>query len=212
MITKMSDIIGAFEKGITPNGYTVEATKNLKSSYSTNNYGAFFYALGKMNFFDFYEIGVLEGFAIANYALGSDVSSAKIIGVDLFEGYEYNSYSKCHVMEQLNKLGLGKKVRLVQEDGLTYLNSNLKDIDFSKSMLHLDVSNHGELIESFTSVISYFNFIVFEGGSKERDLVPWMNKYQKKSLRKSLYNFAEENSYNLIQLPLFPSITVCIKC
>ncbi len=211
MIKEIAGIIDDFHKGVSPSGYNYEITKDLNSSYKKNNYGAFFYALGHLDLFDFYEIGVLEGYALINYALGNYFATSKITGIDLFEDYEFNSCSHSKVSEQLIRCGVSKKITLIKSNGLTYLKQNEGKIDKVRSGLHLDVSNHGQIIEEFAPYISKFSAIIFEGGSNARDKVAWMEKYNKSSLRSALYSFSETYGFNMINLKPFPSLTLCFK-
>ena len=184
-----------------------EALNKLDSSYKKNNFANLFSDFGRSGYYDFLEIGVLEGYGIASFVMDNEESlvSRNIIGVDLFDTYDFKSYSKFHVQNILDELGIANKIELIQENGFDYLKrqSNIISPD---TLLHFDISNHGEIIDEFSLYLAKFNQIIFEGGSVERDNVKWMKKYEKKSLRDALFNFANRYGYNIYQINDFPSL------
>ena len=72
---------------------------------------------------------------------------------------------------------------------------------FEFDMAHIDISNTGEIIEK---VIKAYpdKTILFEGGSKERDIIDWMVKYKAKPL-----NYIQKEILN----NNFPSISLIKK-
>ena len=126
-------------------------------------------------------------------------NNGKIICYDLWDKYPYNHSVIEKTKENLEKYNISKYIEL-------------KELDFKEwtptdfDLLHLDISNDGNTIAELS--IKCFNelkqgkHIIFEGGSKERDNIEWMKKYNKQSINsvKSIVN------YNILE-EKFPSIS-----
>ncbi len=146
---------------------------HIYSSYTPNNIGETIYnvvrELKPRKIIDF---GLLYGYSTICLAQAvRDNGFGEIIGYDLFEDYKYKKSIKSIVEYNLQYYNLNKYVTLVKEDFNNWLN---KKEDFD--LLHLDISNTGDIINSLYS--KYPNkSVIFEGGNKERDNVNWMVKY-----------------------------------
>jgi hypothetical protein len=132
-----------------------------------------------------YDIGVLGGFSTAFLAMAAKELKSKVIAIDLFEDYEYNSVSQQDFETNMNHLGLmdvieSKKISV--DDWI--------DEEHACEFIHIDVSNTGDNLVSFFNIIKGNPIVLFEGGSVERDNCDWMIKYNKKKIIPTL----EENN------------------
>ena len=187
----------------------------VESSYKKNNYGKFFYDLIREEKPKrCVELGVLHGYSTVYIAkaLRKNKDFDFFHAYDLWDEYKYNHGSYDDVKDLLERNNV-KFVRLYMGDAFV-VHSNYDDgtIDF----LHVDISNDGEVVdkimENWYSKISTDGIIIFEGGSKERDNVDWMIRYNKKSIRESmLENSIIRKNFIRILCGDFPSITVLIR-
>jgi predicted O-methyltransferase YrrM len=171
---------------------------HIYSSYSQNNIGETIYNtvrdLKPKKIIDF---GLLYGYSTVCLAQAiRDNGFGKIIGYDLFENYKYKNSVKSIVEYNLQYYNLNKYVTLVKKDLNKWLEKN-EDFD----LLHLDVSNTGDIIEKI--YLKYPNKnIIFEGGTLERDNIEWMLKYDAKGIRQ----IKEKTNYNILNNK-FPGIS-----
>jgi len=175
------------------------------SSYSKNNYDLVFKALVfSLNPKKIVEIGVLDGFSLESMALSAD-SGCDIYAYDLFEDYNYEHRS----LDQI-------KEKFLHHKNVTIKKSDFKQIykfhtDNSMDILHVDVSNNGDTYEfcldKYFPKISQGGIIILEGGSKERDEVDWMNKFNFPKIRPVI----EKIEHNTLTLEAFPSLTIIKK-
>ena len=84
-------------------------------------------------------------------------------------------------MKNIEHHGLSKYVTLAKKDLDSWL-ANPEDFD----MLYFDISNTGDTVDAvYASVkdrIKKGAIVLFEGGSKERDQVEWISKYNKRPI------------------------------
>jgi len=82
----------------------------------------------------------------------------------------------------------------------------------SVDLIHVDVANDGNIydyvLKTFWSALRKGGIIVLEGGSIQRDTVPWMDKYQKKCISEYLKNSCI-HTYSVIGT--HPSLTLFKK-
>lgn len=146
---------------------------HIYSSYSPNNIGQSIYNIVKSikpkKIIDF---GLLYGYSTVCLAQAvRDNGIGKIIAYDLFEDYKYKNSTKKIVEYNLQYYGLNKYVTLVKKDFDRWLE---EDEDFD--LLHLDISNNGDIIDNLYKKHSN-KTVIFEGGIEKRDNVHWMKKY-----------------------------------
>ena len=187
----------------------------MRSSYIGNNYGEVFESLiTKTRPEIAVELGVLDGYSSIHIAMGLWRNGrGRLIAFDLFDEYPYKHGDKAKVMAELNSRGLGHLVQLREGDGeLVYEQFGNHSIDF----LHVDISNTGEVLKKIMEVwdpkIALNGVIVFEGGSMGRELVEWMVKYNKPSIRKELFsNQIIKDHYCFEIMEPYPSLTILTK-
>ena len=147
--------------------------KHIYSSYVSNNIGETIYNtvinLKPMKIIDF---GLLYGYSTICLAQAvRDNGFGEIIGYDLFEDYQYKNSNKSIVEYNLQYYNLNSYVTLIKKDFYKWIDEG-EDFD----LIHLDISNNGEIINKIHDKFPNGK-IIFEGGTKERDGVEWMEKH-----------------------------------
>tara|TARA_B110000003_G_C16389869_1_gene433919 strand:+ start:17 stop:583 length:567 start_codon:yes stop_codon:yes gene_type:complete len=177
--------------------------ERISSSYSKNNFDIIFKKIcGAIKPESILEIGLLDGYSLKSFVNHSS-KDTKIIGVDLFEGYEYKNSN----FENIKTLfSSNKNVEIFHGDFFNYYkNSDNFDI------IHIDISNDGDIyrfsVENYLPITN--KILILEGGSEERDSIHWMKKYQKPKITDFLDSLEPEIPYQTIEL--FPSITIFYK-
>lgn len=187
----------------------------MNSSYEKNNYGEVFEAI--VDAFKpvlSVELGALHGYSTVHLGRAIKKNGNGILDVyDMFEDYKFNHGSMNAVQKLLDEQQLTGTVNLNKTDAFTVYE---KYRDNSVSLLHVDLSNTGEIvkkiIDQWHSKMVHGGIILFEGGSVERDYVDWMIKYQKPKIKPELENnkIIKENYILGTYLP-YPSLTMLLK-
>jgi predicted O-methyltransferase YrrM len=198
---------------INHNDTPIEATTStnvasMKSSYKNN--------LDYKDIFDtscflknpqkIVEIGILDGYSLK--ALADNVSSScQIDAYDIFEEFNGNGANK----ERLTQTFRAYKNVNIQYGDFYKVIDNL--CDESIDILHIDVANTGEVFEialtNYIKKIKKDGIIILEGGSKERDEVEWMNKYDKPKITPILNKYKDDLKIKIIGI--LPSLTIIRK-
>ena len=132
---------------------------------------------------------------------------------DLWESYRYRHGDMESVQKLIDSEGLTEFVTLHKGDAFeVHKNYDKKSVSF----LHVDISNDGEILERIMELwhpkMQGGAIIAFEGGSKERDKVDWMKKYNKKPIYPVIYKNEIINKYYVYgTYKLFPSLTVMMN-
>jgi hypothetical protein len=185
--------------------------RTLGSSYKENAYEFLFYHLVKsLKLKSIVEIGVLEGFSLLSMAQAlKDLGGGEIVGHDLFEDYQYRHERMENVKKRIEQLELNQFCRIKRADAFSVV-QNYSSID----LLHVDISNNGETIETlFHQWQKKVNKVmVFEGGGADRDQVEWMIKYNKPKIRPVLEKLAKsQNDFAIYVWDAYPSLTIFLK-
>lgn len=178
-------------------------SKNIESSYKKNNFDDIFKKICKqVNPKSILEIGILDGYSLKAFANHSSKDS-NIVAIDLFEDYEYKN----------------SNFKFVENLFSQYKNVDIKYGNFYEyhktcdnfDIIHIDISNDAGIFQY--ALNHYFpktnKLLILEGGSKERDNVEWMTKFNKPSIDNFLKNLDREYKFNVIEL--FPSLTIFYK-
>ena len=146
------------------------------------------------------EIGILEGYSLKAIA-DSCSSTTTIQAFDIFADFNGNS-AKRNIVEQFQEY---ENVDIQYGDFYT-LTFPEKSID----LLHIDIANDGDVYEyvfqHYSPYMKQNGIIVLEGGSKERDQVYWMEKYNKTKIGPVLEKY--QHMYSIQTLDKFPSLTI----
>jgi len=145
------------------------------------------------------EFGVLNGYSTIRIAQGlRENGEGHITGYDLWEKYPYRHST----IEQARA-----NIRdYVDDEWFT-----LEQLDFHDwikdptefDLMHLDISNDGDIIEAAYDASPPGAYILFEGGSEERDNIEWMKKYNKRKIQ----DIKPRVDYLMVNA-MFPSISV----
>jgi predicted O-methyltransferase YrrM len=189
----------------------------VESSYSINAYGPLFYALARtLRPASAVELGTFKGYSALHIAAGmrdGGRSGASLVLVDLWSDYPYRHCARSEVEERLRRNGLldvpGMSVELRQSD----VHSCADDHgDESVDLLHVDVSHDADalraVLERWTGKVRRDGVLLLEGGSAERDRVPWMLAYRKVPIEDLLRGDWFRERFDAVVLPPFPSLTI----
>lgn len=179
----------------------------MQSSYLKNNIGKTIYNF--VNFYKpttIYEFGVLDGYstehilkAIQN-GWGRN-NGSRLFAYDLWDDYEYKHSERNEVEKRLHSKDKFCQLYTGKEDFYNWITNPPKSID----MLHLDISNDGDIIELAIDNLPEGTLLLFEGGSEERDHVDWMLRYKRKPITSIKYNYTILNknfpSISFIEVP-----------
>ncbi|MHC4745658.1 MAG: class I SAM-dependent methyltransferase [Planctomycetota bacterium] len=127
------------------------------------------------------EFGVYHGYSTVHMAKAlQKLGSGNVVSYDLWDKYPYRHTSMAAAQANVERFGVSDIVELREGDFYEWI----RDPD-EFDLLYVDISNTGDVIE-----LTYDTFkervdsgeavIVFEGGTKERDKVEWMTKYNKR--------------------------------
>jgi len=174
--------------------------QHIASSYNINDVGESIYNvvrnLKPKKIIDF---GILYGYSTVCLAQAvRDNGIGHIYALDLFEDYQYRHSIKNIVEHNLQYYDLTQYVTLIKKDFKDWL---AEEEDFD--LLHLDVSNTGDVINSLYEKYPKES-VIFEGGTVERDNVKWMIEYNATPIKHSITpykiinnNFPGLSGYNI---------------
>ena len=179
---------------------------DIESSYQPSAMGEVLYnavlETGAKKIIDF---GVLNGYSTVCMAMAAKLTGGKVYGYDLFEDYEYNKPNTDRLKSNFKKYDVDELIQLKKVNFYKWLN-NIEDFD----LLHLDISNDGDIISSLLKATNNKNGLVFfEGGSQERDKQDWMLKHNKKPIRdlKDKYKLIRKSTHIEGDRVFYPSIS-----
>lgn len=173
---------------------------NIESSYKENNLGKTLYeeiiALKPQKVIDF---GVLNGYSTVCIAQAlKHNGKGKVKVHDLFDKYEYNGAKFEKLIKTLKKHDLLDYVEIEEANFFDWIKTP-EQFD----VLHLDISNTGDILDMVWDNLKDNGVVLFEGGSEQRDRVGWMIMYNKKAINKSRAKFEVINK-------AFPSLSKII--
>lgn len=193
----------------------------MRSSYIQNNYGNVFKALILAHLPSLViECGVLDGYSTLNIAhalrhnrINRGIEST-FFAYDLWENYDYKHGDFGEVATMLRENGLLNHYVNLHYGDVFEVHTNFQEN--SVDLLFLDISNDGDIINRIVklwdSKIKNRGIIIAEGGSKERDKIEWMLKYNKKSIREAIItNKIITEKYKWFLFEEFPSVSLLIK-
>jgi predicted O-methyltransferase YrrM len=151
------------------------------------------------------EFGILDGYSLDCFLESTD-DDCEILAYDLFEEFPYNSAKFDSVEKKYDQ------TRASIRRGNLFEAHNIFESE-SVDIMHIDIANDGDVydycINNLMSKISDSGVMILEGGSKERDDIEWMIKYNKPKIREVIYKY--ENEYKINVFNEFPSLTIIAK-
>lgn len=149
------------------------------------------------------EIGILEGFSLRTF-IDNSSADCKIYAYDIFEEFNGNGADYKDIFDKFKN---DNNVKINRGD-FYKLNNCIKNN--SIDILHIDIANDGDVyeyvFENYIEKVKKGGYIILEGGSKERDNINWMKKYNKKPINETLNKYSNKLDYFIIDK--FPSITI----
>jgi hypothetical protein len=181
---------------------------SIRSSFELNNIGESLYRkIVELNPSRVLELGVLHGYSshIFFQSLAFLGGPRTLISIDLFDDYLYNkcdlkTYSSNLVDIKVNSPNVSHHVKKMD----ILKNINALEQEFADAdLVFIDISNDGK---NLLTILERCKCpVLFEGGSAERDQVPWMIKYQRppiSSIKNCGYNYSLVDSR-------YPSLSFC---
>lgn len=152
--------------------------KHIVSSYTMNNIGYSIYdTIRQLKPKKVIDFGLLYGYSTVCIAQAiRDNGFGEVVAYDLFEEYPYKASVRDIVEHNLDYFNLKHLVTLKKLSFDEWLNMH-EDFD----LLHLDISNTGDTIDTIYSKFPN-KTIIFEGGTVERDNCNWMRQYNKRPI------------------------------
>ena len=148
------------------------------------------------------EFGILDGFSLKSFAKYCD-NDCEILAYDIFEDFNGNHANQKQLTVMFKN---DANVSIEKKDFYAYHDSFA---DKSIDILHIDIANTGDVyqfaIDNYLKKVSDNGFLVLEGGSKERDNVWWMTKYDKTKINSALDKL-DLKRYCVIEP--YPSLTI----
>ena len=149
------------------------------------------------------ECGILEGYSLLKFIENSSINTS-IDAYDIFDDFNGNHAIKDKITHLFSPY---KNVNINYGDFYKVLN---KYPDNSIDILHIDIANNGDVYEyafnNYISKIKRSGIMLLEGGSKERDNVEWMIKYNKPKIEPVIQKYKQK--YDIKVVGGFPSITI----
>ena len=150
------------------------------------------------------EIGILDGFSLEIFAKYN--KETKIQAYDIFEDFNGNHANKEKLLTYFKD-----DTNVSIDYGDFYKLSNTINSTFD--IIHIDIANNGDVyeyaIEHYLPKLNENGILLMEGGSKERDQIEWMQKYNKPQINTVLCKYKKD--YNILTIGTVPSITLIQK-
>ena len=151
------------------------------------------------------EYGILDGFSLDVFARLSP-DDCVVEARDIFERFEGNRADRSALQA---RFGDCAKVRILDGD----FHDAGKDLEAGAyDLIHVDVANNGaiyaEAEEVLVPKLAPGGMLLLEGGTPERDAVPWMKEYSKPPIVPVVDRLRASGRYDVTVLGTFPGLTV----
>ncbi|MCG8604177.1 hypothetical protein MJD09_04145, partial [bacterium] len=84
--------------------------------------------------------------------------------------------------------------------------------DKTIDLLHVDISNDGDILQRCLEIwhpkLKVQSTLILEGGSKERDVIDWMQKFSKTPIQSFVQSEWFTEHYQAVVMQPFPSLTL----
>jgi predicted O-methyltransferase YrrM len=146
------------------------------------------------------EFGILDGYSLKIFT--ENTTDCEIKAFDIFDEFNGNSANKSIIIDKFKEY---KNITIEYGNFYNKINDfNDNDLD----IIHIDIANNGDVykfaIDNYMSKIKKGGIMILEGGSKERDNIEWMIKYNKPKIKQYLKTI----KYETITIGKIPSITI----
>lgn len=208
-LLKESQIVSGYMKAVVE-------LQGIESSYIENSYGDFFYAITQLyKPQSIVELGTFMGYSALHMAAAfrdCPGSKTQMFLVDLWDNYPYRHCSLETTRDNFTK----NKLLILENCEIDFLNQNAYEVadtfdNASVDLLHVDISNDGESLGKIMSLwhdkIREGGILLMEGGSPERDKIPWMIEYKKTPIADFLNSNWFKTHYEFVILCPYPSLT-----
>jgi hypothetical protein len=149
------------------------------------------------------EIGIGTGFSLRCFVEWAP-KKAEIKAYDLFDGFNGNHPPFEETVKKFPRVPIA-------EGNFYELHDSIKDN--SLDILHIDVANNGETyqfaLDNYWEKLTDKGIMILEGGSKDRDQIEWMKKYEKLPIAPVLER--NKNKFKILTFGKVPSITLINK-
>lgn len=150
------------------------------------------------------EIGILDGFSLTHFINSTNEAYTNISAYDIFDKFNGNHANESELKERFKSY---ENVEINYGD-FYELHKNMANN--SIDIIHIDIANNGEVyeyaIQHYLPKLSSSGIMILEGGSKERDEVDWMNKYNKPKIYPIIEKYSK--NYNIKSFGNKPSLTL----
>jgi hypothetical protein len=144
------------------------------------------------------DFGLLHGYSTVCLGMAAKEIGSIVYAYDIFEDYPFNKSDKNIILSNVYKYDLKDHVKVEKKNFFEWI-KNPTNFDF----LHVDVSNTGDTLkimyDNLKNKIKPNSRVLFEGGSRNRDMMDWMLKYEKtkfSEVRNSVpYKVLSEQTY-----------------
>jgi len=175
----------------------------IESSYRENNIGETLYnKVLELKPNKVIEFGCLYGYSTVAIGMAlKQLGQGQLICYDLWEDYKYKHSTINQTIQNVDKYEISQYVKFIKMDFNDWI-INPEPFD----LMHLDISNTGDIILNAYKSLPEGSIVMFEGGSEERDNIEWMNKYNATPINsvKNITNYQILNNN-------FPSLSIFKK-
>ena len=149
------------------------------------------------------EIGILDGYSLNHFINSTNSQKTKIWAYDIFDKFNGNHAKEVELKERF-KNNLNVSINYGDFYEL------YKDLHDKIDIIHIDIANNGDTyehaIQHYLPKLSATGLMLLEGGSKERDEIVWMNKFNKPKINPILQKYSKD--YTIKTFGKHPSLTL----
>ena len=147
-----------------------------------------------------------------------NIAKAKNIPIIVYtNAYRKNSFIFSH-NDTYHKTMIDEDTKDWENINLTKTNVfedlNIENLLKDSDLVHIDLSNDGETVKQLLNLYEKSGssaVLIFEGGSKERDQVPWMAAYNKTPINPVLEEYATNACAVVSIIEAFPSVSIIAR-
>ncbi len=178
-------------------------SEKWQSSYEPNHFGDIFYSLVRvLKPKIIVELGTKAGYSA--YYMAKALRNNGFGAIDCYDLWELYEFTSCPLEKTKKNISEFADIISLKKQDVENVHEKYNSVD----ILHIDLGNHGDMLDEILIpwISKVKKLIIIEGGSKERDNVEWMKKYNKKSINEWLNK--NKSLFNFIVIEPFPSITL----